>query len=554
MKKVNEAHKSIVNKLGLQDRVFKTTDRECFISLKDHKNDFTNSPSCRLLNPTKCEIGRISHQILSRIVTIVRSKTYINQWKNVYSCIGWFENLQNKKNSSFIVFDIVSFYPTISQELLELALDWAREFIDISEEEKNIILESRKSHVVFGGSHWTKKKSPGFDVPMGGFDSAEICDLVGLFLLSKLEKLNLNVKLGIYKDDGLGVTRSTPRQAEAIKKKICATFREYGLEITIEANKKSVQFLDVEFDLEMETFKPFLKPGDTPTYVHAQSNHPPSILRNIPEAINRRLSNLSSDEQMFQSVAPVYQEALERSGYKFKLEFKPQPISEATKKRKRKRDILWWNPPYSTSVKTKVGMIFFKLLDLHFPKDNPLSKILNRNTVKMSYRTTPNFKKIINSHNATTLKPEAFVPPCNCRKKELCPLNPIKCRTRNVVYQATVIPTQNPAETETYTGMTSTEFKDRYRNHTKSFNNLRYSNETTLSLHIWSLKNMNIDFDIQWKVIDRAKPFSPVTGVCNLCTLEKYYIIFKPEGATLNKNEEIYKPCIHRRPLLLDNT
>ena len=122
------------------------------------------------------------------------------------------------------------------------------------------------------------------------------------------------------------------------------------------------------------------------------------------------------------------------------------------------------------------------------------------------------------------------------------------------MYQATVIPTQNPAETETYTGMTSTEFKDRYRNHTKSFNNLRYSNETTLSLHIWSLKNMNIDFDIQWKVIDRAKPFSPVTGVCNLCTLEKYYIIFKPEGATLNKNEEIYKPCIHRRPLLLDNT
>ena len=171
----------------------------------------------------------------------------------------------------------------------------------------------------------------------------------------------------------------------------------------------------------------------------------------------------------------------------------------------------------------------------------------------MSYRTTPNFKKIINSHNAAKLNPDVFVPPCNCRQKELCPLNG-QCRERNVVYQATVIPTQNPAETETYTGMTSTEFKDRFRNHNKSFNHLRYKSETTLSLHIWSLKNMNIDFDIHWKVIDRAKPFSPVTGVCNLCTLEKYYIIFKPEGATVNRNEEIYKPCIHRKALLLDNT
>ena len=140
----------------------------------------------------------------------MRSKTKLNQWKNVYSCIRWFKNLENKKKSSFLVFDIVSFYPSISQELLELALDWAKQFIDISDEERNIILQARKSLLVFDGSHWTKKANPGFDVPMGGFDSAEICDLVGLFLLSELEKLNLNAKLGIYKDDCLGVSKSTP--------------------------------------------------------------------------------------------------------------------------------------------------------------------------------------------------------------------------------------------------------------------------------------------------------------------------------------------------------
>ena len=78
-----------------------------------------------------------------------------------------------------------------------------------------------------------------------------------------------------------------------------ATFRKFGLEITIEANKKTVQFLDVEFNLEKYTYKPFIKPGDIPLYVNAKSNHPPSVLKNIPEGVNRRLSNLSSDENMF---------------------------------------------------------------------------------------------------------------------------------------------------------------------------------------------------------------------------------------------------------------
>ena len=102
--------------------------------------------------------------------------------------------------------------------------------------------------------------------------------------------------------------------------------------------------------------------------------------------------------------------------------------------------------------------------------------------------------------------------------------------------------------------MTSTEFKDRYRSHKKSFNNYTYKAETTLSQHIWKLKSQNIDFDEKWKILDRARPFSPVTGVCPLCTLEKFYIISFPEEATLNKNDEIFKPCLHRRPLLLDKT
>ena len=133
-----------------------------------------------------------------------------------------------------------------------------------------------------------------------------------------------------------------------------------------------------------------------------------------------------------------------------------------------------------------------------------------------------------------------------------------QCRVNSLIYQATVIPTQGTFEAQTYIGMTSTEFKDRFRNHTKSFRNRQYRSETTLSHYIWDLKDSGLmpetDFKIKWKIIDRSKPYSPVTGVCALCVLEKYYIIFSPEKATLNQNDEIKKPCPHKKFLLLDKT
>ena len=66
----------------------------------------------------------------------------------------------------------------------------------------------------------------------------------------------------------------TPRGVEQTKKKMSAIFRKYNLEITIKANKKRVEFLDVYMDLGKNEFGPFLKPNDTPVYVDAGSNHP----------------------------------------------------------------------------------------------------------------------------------------------------------------------------------------------------------------------------------------------------------------------------------------
>ena len=53
------------------------------------------------------------------------------------------------------------------------------------------------------GEIWTKKENSDFDNAMGGYDSAEVCDLVGLYLLSKFD--TLDVEAGLYRDDGLAI-------------------------------------------------------------------------------------------------------------------------------------------------------------------------------------------------------------------------------------------------------------------------------------------------------------------------------------------------------------
>ena len=61
-----------------------------------------------------------------------------------------------------------------------------------------------------------------------------------------------------------------------------------------------------------------------PQYVHRLSNHPPAVVKNIPVNVNKRLSNISSDEKMFQKAAPLFQEAIDKSGYNFKLTYQPK--------------------------------------------------------------------------------------------------------------------------------------------------------------------------------------------------------------------------------------
>ena len=81
--------------------------------LKDHKSDFLQSnPICRLINPSKSQMGKISKIILQDICATLRIALNINQWRSTEDCIKWF----NKLDKNVFLFDIREFYPSIMEK------------------------------------------------------------------------------------------------------------------------------------------------------------------------------------------------------------------------------------------------------------------------------------------------------------------------------------------------------------------------------------------------------------------------------------------------------
>ena len=188
-------------------------------------------------------------------------------------------------------------------------------------------------------------------------------------MLSQLQHLNIN--LGKYRDDALGVTSMTPRQADIAKKEICKIYQQNSLSIEIQVNAKSVDFLDINLDLRTGIYKPFMKP-----------------------------------------------------------------------------------------------------------------------------RCMPNMSQNLAKHNAKVSMNQEQDPPaaCNCRGGPMvCPLGGA-CQTRSVVYQAAVLREDNNT-TETYTGLTSRRFKDRYYEHRQDMTS-RNRKGTSLSNYIWKLKSISTPFKI----------------------------------------------------------
>ena len=112
---------------------------------------------------------------------------------------------------------------------------------------------------------------------------------------------------------------------------------------------------------------------------------------------------------------------------------------------------------------------------------------------------------------------------CNCRKKNDCPLKN-NCLTSSVVYKANVT-TENGTTGKNYIGLTEGTFKQRYTQHKLSFRNRNYSNSTELSKHIWTLKDNNTNFTINWSILATSPAYSNKSKRCHLCLTEKLYLV-----------------------------
>ena len=316
----------------------------------------------------------------------------------------------------------------------------------------------------------------------------------------------------------------------------------------IECNKKVVDYLDVTLNLNDGTFKPYRKPDSNLQYINTDSNHPPNIIRQLPLTIEKRLSEHSSNEEIFNNAKADYEKALKDSGYQPALKFTPH-VDEISQRRNRKRNIIWFNPPFSKNVSTNIARRFLNLINKHFPRNHKFSKLFNRNNVKVSYSCTPNVKNIIDSHNKNVLKnqTEGEERACNCRIKDQCPLNG-ECLAKNIIYEAEITTNNINDEPLKYIGLTGNTFKERFSNHKSSFKNEKYGKDTELSKMVWKLKRDNKQPKVTWKIIHHCAPINRNSLRCNLCLNEKLEIALTKSNdneSIINSRSELVSKCRH---------
>ena len=140
---------------------------------------------------------------------------------------------------------------------------------------------------------------------------------------------------------------------------------------------------------------------------------------------------------------------------------------------------------------------------------------------------------------------------CNCRKKSDWSLKN-NCLTSSVVYKANVT-TESDTIRKNYIGLTEGSFKQRYTQQKLSFRNRNYSNSTELSKNIWTLKDSNTNFTINWSILATAPAYSNKTKQCHLCLAEKLYLIRAKKLYLLNKRSELITKCCPENKFYLAN-
>ena len=171
--------------------------------------------------------------------------------------------------------------------------------------------------------------------------------------------------------------------------------------------------------MKTEPYQPFRKPNSNPIYIDINSNHPPQILKQLPKSISKRLSENFSSKEVFDKSKALYEKSLNNSDFCENLIYHKDigNKNQHKKIKKHQRKIIWFNPPFSETVKTNIGKKFFKFINRHLSKHHKMSKIFNQNSIKLSYSCCWNMGSIIASHNQIIIQPTSNSHGCNCRNR-----------------------------------------------------------------------------------------------------------------------------------------
>ena len=186
------------------------------------------------------------------------------------------------------------------------------------------------------------------------------------------------------------------------------------------------------FDLRTDKYYPYRRNNNQLLHINKHSNHPPTIIKQIPSTVSRKISDISGNKEYFNKAAPPYNNAIKISGFNENIQF----TSTLPPRRNRFRKVIWLNPPYSVNVKTNIGRIFLRLMGKHFPRLHKYRKLLNRNNIKISCSCTLNIASVIRNHNTSLLKDPipTYIKECSCHQKTKCPLDK-KCSSGYLVYK-----------------------------------------------------------------------------------------------------------------------
>ena len=197
----------------------------------------------------------------------------------------------------------------------------------------------------------SKKEKATFNVSMRAYDGAKVLELIGIFMLSLLSKHSSSNHIELYRDDSLAILKNTSGpEAEKLKKKFQKLFKEKDLDIIVQCNLKITNYLDIILNLNDGSYRSYRKPNEETNYIHINSDHPPSIIKEIPRSFEKRLSILSSSKNIFQGSAIYYKKCLKTVDIKPSYNINNQ---KKTIKTKRKENVTLFGSIHHTASPLK---------------------------------------------------------------------------------------------------------------------------------------------------------------------------------------------------------